>query len=83
MAMQLLMMLTAERHGKFVADLAPERSRLGKFEMMGIAGRALADQAGLRCDKREMGLVALAAGFEQRGSLFGVWLVQSRYVRGC
>ena len=38
-AMQLLMMLTAERHGKLVADLASERSRLGKFEVMSIAGR--------------------------------------------
>ena len=80
MAVQFPMMFTAEWHGKFVADLASERSRLGKFEMMGIARRALADQAGLRCHKREMGLVALAAGLEQRGGQFGSWLVQGRHV---
>ena len=80
MAVQIPVMFTTQRDGKFVADLAPERSRLGKFEMMGIARRALADQAGLRCHKREMGLVALAAGLRQRGGQFGSWLVQGCHV---
>jgi hypothetical protein len=70
MAVQILVMLTTQRDGKFVIDLAPERSWLGKFEMMGNARRMFADQAGVR-------LVALAAGLEQWGGLFGVWLVQS------
>ena len=80
MAVQIPVMFSAQGDGKFVADLASERSRLGKFEMMGIARRALADQAGLRCHKREMGLVALAAGLGQRGGQFGSWLVQGCHV---
>ena len=51
-AMQLFVMLTAQWDGKLVTDLAPERSRLSKFEVVGIARRALADQAGLSCYKR-------------------------------
>ena len=38
MAMQVAMMFAAQRHGEFVADLASERSGLGKFQMMRIAG---------------------------------------------
>src|SRR6266404_4537374 len=43
MAMQLMMVLATERHGELVADLASEGSGLCKFQMVGIAGRALAD----------------------------------------
>ena len=74
------MMIPAQWHGEFIADLAPECSGLGELKMMRIARRALADQAGLRCDKREMGLVALAAGLRQRGGQFGSWLVQGCHV---
>jgi hypothetical protein len=35
---------------------------LGKFEVVGIAGHAPADQAGPRCDEPQMGLVPLADG---------------------
>ena len=80
MPVQIPVMFSAQGDGKFVADLAPERSRLGEFEMMGIARRALTDQAGLRCDEGEMGLVALAAGLRQRGGQFGSWLVQGCHV---
>ncbi len=52
------MMIPAQWHGEFVADLASERSGLCKFEMMRIAGRALADQAGLCRDECEMDLVS-------------------------
>src|SRR5260370_41790175 len=52
------MMVAAERHGEFVANLATEGSRLREFQMMGIARRALTDQAGLRADEREVGRVA-------------------------
>ena len=43
MAMQILVVVTAEGDGEFVADFESQRSRLSKFEMMGVAGRALAN----------------------------------------
>ncbi len=51
MAMQLLMVLTAERHGEFVADLASKRSGLREFQVVGITGQPLADQAWPRCNE--------------------------------
>ena len=60
------MVLAAERHGEFVADLAAERPGLGKFQVMGVAGTALADETGLRADKDEMDLVASTALFADR-----------------
>ena len=56
-AVQIPMMLTAQGHGEFVTDLASEGSWLRKFQVMGIAGRALADETWLRRDEGEMGLV--------------------------
>ena len=52
------MMIPAQRHREFVADLASERSGLSKFQVMGIARRALADQAWLCGNECEMGLVS-------------------------
>lgn len=43
---QLLMMRAAQGHRKFVTDLTADRTRLREFEMVGIAGRLLADKAG-------------------------------------
>jgi hypothetical protein len=37
--MQVEMVISAQWYCEFVADLASERARLGKFQMMGIAGR--------------------------------------------
>ena len=45
---------------------------MGKFGVVGIAGRALADQAGLGGDKPQMGLVSSANGLEQRETCFDV-----------
>ena len=74
LAMQLMMVVAAERHGEFVANLASQGSRLREFQVMGIAWRALADQAGLRADECEVGLVAVSRRPAQRGHLFfGVW----------
>jgi hypothetical protein len=39
-AVQFLMMIPAEWYGKFVADLPAKGAGLGKFEMVGIAGRS-------------------------------------------
>src|SRR5260370_21554253 len=64
------MMVAAERHGEFVANLATEGSGLREFQMMGIARRALTDQAGLRGDECEVGRVAASHRLAQRGHLF-------------
>ena len=61
-----MMVVTAQRHRKFVADLASKGSRLSEFQMVGIAGRALADQAGLRAYKCQVGLVAASDLLAQR-----------------
>ena len=68
--MQLQMMITAEWHGKFVADLPPKRPGLGKFEMMGITWRASTDDTGLRGNECEMGFITLAGGLGQRKGQF-------------
>jgi len=49
--MQGFVMVTAQRHGEFVADFASQGPRLGEADVMGIAGRSLADQALLGSDK--------------------------------
>src|SRR5258705_3835596 len=66
MAMQRFVVLAAQPHSELVADLAPQRSRLGKLQMVGIARRALADQAALRAHKCQMGLIAAPDLFAQR-----------------
>ena len=57
-AMQVQMVISAQWYGEFVADLASERARLGKFQMMGIAGRASADKTRLGSDESKMSLVS-------------------------
>jgi hypothetical protein len=63
--MQLPMMITAQRHGEFVAHLAAERSRLCKFQMMRVARCALTNKARLLSDKSEMRLVSIAGCLAQ------------------
>ena len=58
--MQLSMMAAAERHGELVADLHAEGARLGKAQVMRIAGVAAADEAGLRRDKVQVRTVSYA-----------------------
>jgi hypothetical protein len=64
--MQLLVMGAAQRDGELVADLATQGARLGELQVVGIARRLLADEAGLFADKQQVGLAALA------GWLFGM-----------
>ena len=45
--MNLTMVSATERDRELVADLAAERRRLGKAQMMGIGGAAAADEARL------------------------------------
>ncbi len=56
--MKLLVMVPAEWHGKFVADLSSERPWLREFQVMSIAGRALANETWPACNKQQMGLGA-------------------------
>jgi hypothetical protein len=53
-AMQLIMVIAAHRDRKFIADLAPQRSGLSKFEMVCIAGLALANHTWLCPNKRQV-----------------------------
>ena len=52
--MQVSMVRPTKRHGEFVADLAPERAPLGKFEMVRIRGTAAAGETRLRADEPEV-----------------------------
>ena len=56
--MNLAMVRSAERHRELIAHLAPERTKLGKAEMMGVRGSASADEAGLPRDVFQMFLIA-------------------------
>ena len=58
--MQCMVVVTAQWYGELIAHLAPQRGRLSKFEMVGIPGRSLTDQAGLRGHECEMGLTSSA-----------------------
>src|SRR2546429_9665597 len=79
MAMQLIMVLATKRYGEFVADLASEGSGLRKFQMVGIARQALADQAGLRGHERQMSLVSPSHLLTQRRDPgFGVLVLGGR-----
>ena len=59
-AMQLPMVQPAKGDGKAVADLAPHRPLLGKLDVVGIAGAAAADEAGLRSHKAQVVAITLA-----------------------
>jgi hypothetical protein len=59
-AMNLSMVLAAQRDREFVAHLSPEGPRLGKPEMMGIGGFSTADEARLRGHELAMAFVTEA-----------------------
>ena len=69
-AVNLAMMSTAERDGEFVADLAPERAKLGKANVVRICGLPFTDQAALRRDEFQVVLVAKAARLWKRQDAF-------------
>jgi hypothetical protein len=56
--MNLAVVSAAERDGELVADLATERLRLAKAQVMRVSWLAAADQAGLGGNKSQMSLVA-------------------------
>ena len=61
--MQLAMMSPAERHRKFVADLAAERTRLREAQMVWIGRPATADQTRLLNHMPDIIAVTNAARF--------------------
>jgi hypothetical protein len=60
MAVQRMVVVTAQRHREFIAHLASQHVRLGKFQVVGIAWRTLTDQARVRRDKSKVRLVSPA-----------------------
>ena len=78
--MHRIMVQRAERHGELIADLLGEPAALGKGQVMGMAGKFLADQTGFAGDQRQMGLVADAtvAGDLQLALLDGVSRANAR-----
>jgi hypothetical protein len=58
--MELVVVLATERHRELIADLSAQGPRLRDLEVVGIAGAHLANQAGLRGDKGEVGFATLA-----------------------
>jgi hypothetical protein len=64
---QLSMMQPAERDRKLVADLAPERSGLGKAQVVWLGRGATAHQAGLLRHEPTVLLIAKANGLRDEG----------------
>jgi hypothetical protein len=62
----------AQGHSELITDLASQRSRLGNFEVVGVAGTALADKTGLGCDERQMAFASFAHGLDEREDRFSV-----------
>ena len=65
-AMVVLMVRPAQRHGEFVADLAPHCALLGEPQMMGISRASPAYETQLRCHELEMRFVTMPAGLADR-----------------
>src|SRR5215204_1205484 len=59
-AVQLAMMDATQGNGELVANLAPERPRLGKAQVVGITRRAPTDETRLGRDELKVPLVASA-----------------------
>jgi hypothetical protein len=63
MPVQLAMMDTAHRNGELVADLATQRSGLGKTQMMRVSWAAATHHTWLQRDEAAVVLVAEPYGF--------------------
>src|SRR5262249_9563994 len=82
-AMQLPVVQPAKRDGKAVADLAPHRPLLGKLDVVGIAGAAAAEEAGLIGHEAQMVAVALAHWLTSDGNFRGAWFGAPSLLRVC
>ncbi len=65
-AVHFAMMAAAQRHGEFVADLAPERRGLREAQVVGIRGPAAADQARQFGQRSDVIAIAQAPRLRQR-----------------
>ena len=63
--MQLTVMAPAEGNGELITDLEANGSGLGKAQVMRVCGLASTDEAGLRGDELQMGLVAQPLGLSE------------------
>ena len=63
--MQLLMVITTERHGELIADFKAQRARLCEPQVMWIAGLPAADETRLRGDELQMDFVTNPFRFSQ------------------
>ena len=60
------MVAAAERHGELIAHLSPQRAALGEPQMMGIGGRAAANQARLFGHELDVAFVTKTARLRMR-----------------
>jgi hypothetical protein len=67
---KLAVMGATEGDGELVADLAAQRLRLGKADVMGVGRDGTTDETGLGCDVAQVVLVADAAGFAEGKGAF-------------
>jgi hypothetical protein len=74
---EFAVMNAAERHGELVADLAPERGRLGEPKMMRIGRLSPTHEARLRRNERPMIFVTLAPCLAERE----IGTIRSRHSR--
>ena len=65
-AVHFAMMAAAQRHGKLVADPAPERARLHEAQVVGIRRAAAADQARQFGQRSDVIAIAQAPRLRQR-----------------
>ena len=56
--MELIVVEDTERDGELIADLLREAAGLGEGDVMGMARRTLADEAGFAGDEGAMGFAA-------------------------
>jgi len=68
--MELPVVAAAQGHGELIAGLAAKRPALREAQMMGVAGLAAADQAGLDRDEFEMLPIANTSRFGERECAF-------------
>src|SRR5664280_1349095 len=83
MPVQLAVMDTAYRDGELVADLAAERPRLGKTQMVSIGRGAAAHHAGLGGHEFAVVLVAQPNGLGRHAATADARLFWKRCLRLC
>ena len=69
--MQLIVVIAAHRDRKFIADLAAERPGLSKFEMVRVAGLALANHTRVCPNKRQVSFAPSSERSIQQSIGFG------------